>query len=162
MKKSIAVLPLALGIACWLTGSTVLYATDPDLSVAVKQIESHFQTQHTHIPMWGLLKLFIRIAKPGIGLDLALFEDRQLVPAHMGEFEQRLLLALGKEWQPFVRAYSKKDNEYSVLYAKPLDSKFKLLSISIEPREAVAVKLNLSCKKLSEWLEERSYKRFSE
>ncbi len=151
---------LALMISLWsMSGAPRLRAEDRDLSVVAKQMEQHLQARRTHIPMWGFLKLFIKLPYSGRGVDFALFEEQDFRSVDPGELEKRILAGLGSEWKPIVRVQSRKSKEWTLICTKVNGKKFKMMIVNMEPSEAVVVKLNLHPKDLSNWMDEEICRR---
>lgn len=151
---------LTLMISLWsVSGVSRLRAEDRDLSVVAKQMEQHLQARRTHIPMWGFLKLFIKLPYSGRGVDFALFEEQNFRSVDPGELEKRILAGLGSEWKPIIRVQSRKSKEWTLICTKVNGKKFKMLIVNMEPSEAVVVKLNLHPKDLPNWMDEEICRR---
>jgi hypothetical protein len=136
------------------------HCEDRDIAQVVRHMESEYHLKQTKIPLWGVINGFARVARPwkGLGVSLAIFEDQNLKIADFHSFESRIQTALGEGWQPFVRVISKKDGEQTVIFAKPQGKTFKLMIISLESAETTVVKVQVSWKDFSHWVENKGEK----
>jgi hypothetical protein len=129
-------------------------AGDRDFDAVVRAIESHFQTQRTHIPMMGLVKFVVRVGRPsGVKqLDLAIFED--LHSADTDGLDELVRRAAGGRWRPMVSARSSRDNDATFVYWQDDSKDWTLLVATFEPDEATLVKLKVDAKTLAHMLAE--------
>ena len=72
-----------------------------------------------------------------------------------GTLQQQVGAALGPEWFPFVETWSKRDREWSVIYAKETGDKMQLLIVTSEENDGLTVlQMNVSGKAREEWFNE--------
>lgn len=155
-KLRIFNLPLAL-LLILLAFLAASRAEDRDLVQVVHHMETEYQVKQTRIPMWGLINGVARVARPwkGLGMSLAIFEDQSLQITDFNSFESRIQSALGEGWQPFIRVHSRRDGEQMVIFVKPHDRKFKMMIICLESHETTVVKMQVSWKEFSHWVENK-------
>jgi hypothetical protein len=140
-------------------------ARDREFSAAVHHIES---TYHVHrrarFLMWGV-GMLVKVAHPeGVrSLRLAIFEDQNF--SGIGDdvqFTSLLEKSLDRTaaehhtepWQRMVRVWSRRDNERTTIYARPRGNDMELFIVSLEPDEAVVLKLRMNPDKLDEFVDE--------
>jgi|WetSurMetagenome_2_1015567.scaffolds.fasta_scaffold63186_4 hypothetical protein len=135
-------------------------AADKDVTRIAQQMEEHFHVKQTRIPLWGTINGAARVIRPwkGLGFSLAVFEDCHFEEADFNSFEERLQQMLGEGWQPFVRVRSRRDHEQTIVLSKPAGKKFELLVVALESSEATVVKMRISWKEFSHWVEDKSEK----
>ena len=132
-------------------------ARDREFSAAIHHIE---RTYHVHLNhrfmMWGV-GMIVKVAHPeGVrSLRLAIFEDQRFPGiGNDQEFTSPLENSLHRGWQPFVRVWSRRDNERTYIYARPRGNDLELFIVSLEPDEAVVLKLKMNPDKLDEMMDE--------
>jgi len=140
----------------FLPGSAVL-AKDPDFDAVVRSIESHYHTRRTCIPFLGLANFIVKIARPaGVhGFRLAVFEDLnyRATPADL-QFDALVRNTVSQAWRPLVKVHSRRDGEWTHIYARDLGSRIKLLVATFERREATVLEVKLHPEELVRSLEE--------
>lgn len=138
-------------VAFILCVSSIGLASDHEFRSVVNAIEGHYRVRHMHIPLLGVAMFFAR--PEGVsGLKLAVFEDFH----HADAADVRRVVedSLGEEWHPFVHVRSRDDAETTLIYARPTDSKFRMLIVNIESDEATVVELSLSERAIKRWMKE--------
>jgi hypothetical protein len=151
-----AVFLSSIFIATLLLSSTPVSAEDPEFGLVVRQVESYFHVKHAHIPLLGLMKPVLWIARPAgaKSLELAIFEDQDFSRGlDDPEFERLIDKSVGQSWQPLVRVHSRRDSEQTTIYAKDMGKNFKLMIITLEPSEAVVMQVKISSQELIKCLE---------
>jgi hypothetical protein len=140
-------------------------ARDREFSAAVHHIESTYHVHRNYrFLMWGV-GMAVRVAHPeGVrNLRIALFEDRNF--SGIGDDRQFTSLLeksldraaaehRSEPWQRMVSVWSRHDNEWTYIYARPRGSDFELFIVSLEPEEAVVLKLRMNPDKLDEMVNE--------
>jgi len=117
----------------------------------VRAVESRYHVQRQTIPLFGLVRFALWVARPsGVSdLQLATFEN-----AHFDD--QRELADIvrrnaGEPMQPLVQSRSKRDGETTLIYARPLGGDRVALLIFAHDREDTTVlRVVVSMDKLSE------------
>lgn len=144
MRIPIALMALCLGLAPAAPGA------DADFNALVRGIESHYGTKRLHIPLFGVAKLFVRVARPeGVKqLDLAIFEEIHYARPDEQEFDELVRKAVGERWRPMVRVRSRADNEWTYIYAQEAGGDVRMLIATFEPSEAVVIQYRVSTRTL--------------
>ncbi len=136
-------------------------ARDREFSAAVRHIESTYHVHRNHrFLMWGV-GMIVKVAHPeGVrSLRLAIFEDQNLsgtgddagFSSLLEKSLQRTSDEFGTEaWQRMVRVWSRHDNERTYIYARPRGKDLELFIVSLEPDEAVVLKVRMNPDKLDE------------
>jgi hypothetical protein len=65
------------------------------------------------------------------------------------KFRNSLNAALNQTWQPLIQTLSATDEEQIYIFLREAGDNFNVLVITIEPREATVVQVNLSPKNLA-------------
>jgi hypothetical protein len=146
--KSLRVIVLVL------CASSFAVAADSEFKGIVHSIEHTYGVHHMHIPLLGVAMFFARPS--GVhGLKLAVFEGFK-PPTDSEDVSRVIEKSLGPSWYPFVRVRTKgkTDGETTLIYASPNGKKMRMMIVSLEPSEAVVVKLELSEHSIEKWLKE--------
>jgi hypothetical protein len=146
--KSVRILILVL------CASAFAFSADPEFKGIVHSIEHTYGVHHTHIPFLGMAMLFARPA--GVhGFKLAVFEGFQS-PNDSEDLRRTIESSLGAGWYPFVRVRSKgkTDGETTLIYTSPCGNRMRMMIVSLEPSEAVVIKMELSEHAIEKWLKE--------
>jgi hypothetical protein len=101
---------------------------DRDFDAVVKGIESQYGIKRTGIPMFGLVKLIVKVARPqGVKqLDMALFEDVRMDAPDADAIDALIEHAVSNRWRPMVRVRSR-DGESSYIYFREDGKNVRLL-----------------------------------
>lgn len=114
----------------------------------VQHIEKTYQVKQTRIPFLGLANFFVKIIRPaGVkSFKLAVFQDQDFLATREGvTFESAMRGLMPKDWQPLVRVSSRASSNNRVLiYAKPAGKDLELMTVVLEPREAVVIQVRLN------------------
>ena len=116
-------------------------AGDREFDTIVRRVEARYDTNHMRIPLFGLANFFVKVVRPAGATDLklAVFEDlRRPRFTEEEEFTGLVQEALGPDWHPFVRVQSRRNNEWTCIYASISANHWKLLIATMERREATA------------------------
>ena len=137
-----------------LCASSFASAGDPEFRSIVHSIEHTYGVHHMRIPLLGVAMFFVRPS--GVhGLKLAIFEG--LKPPMDSDGVSRVIeSSLGAGWYPFVRVRTKgkTDGETTLIYTSPSGNRMRMMIVSLEPSEAVVVKLELTDHAIKKWLKE--------
>jgi hypothetical protein len=142
------------GVVLVLFASSLAVAGDPEFKGIVQSIEHTYGVHHMRIPLLGVAMFFARPS--GVhGLKLAIFEGFQ-VPTDSEDVGRVIESSLGPGWYPFVRVRTKgkTDAETTLIYTSPAGNKMRMMIVSLEPSEAVVVKMELSDHAIEKWLKE--------
>ncbi len=109
------------------------------------------------MPFMGLISFAARFAQPeGVtGMKLAIFDgvDPSLSP-DPADFDAFVERVAGPDYSPMVRVRSNRDREQTYVYVRDAKSGYEMLVLSLEPSEAVVVKMHLNPKAMEAWLDE--------
>jgi hypothetical protein len=137
-----------------LCASSFAFARDPEFQGIVHSIEQTYGVHHLHIPFLGLAMFFARPA--GVhGFKMAIFEGFQ-PPTDSDALTLVIESSLGPGWYPFVRVRTKgkADGETTLIYTNPSGSRMRMMIVTLEPSEAVVMKMELSEHAIEKWLKE--------
>ena len=145
---------LDVSAALLLGASAVMFAGYDDFQAVVSRIESNYGVRRLSIPLFGLAKGFVAVARPAgaRSMDLAIFEDLRGVDAE--EFHRLVAGSLGPGWKPIVRVRSRHNGESVSIYARDYGKHVKFLIATCEPDEAVLVQAKVNADELAKWLED--------
>lgn len=155
MRKRVFGQLVVLALVCALAQTTALASGD-DFKMIVKTIESRYKAKRKSIPFLGLANFMVKIVKPAGVKDfkLAIFEDQDFSPGPQDfEFESDVRRSLSKKWQPTVRSTSLLQGLRTYIYSQPAGKDFKLLSVTIERRQAIVVEAKVDPQTLAKFLE---------
>ncbi len=140
---------LLLGALCW-----PALGAERDFQSVVGAIEARLGVRHTHIPMLGLTKLFIRVSAPSGDrqFELATFENISSSPGNMRDFRSAVSHALGDSWLSMVQVQAQGRSQYTGIFLKGHGGRLHMMVATIEAREATIVEIQLSAAQLFDWL----------
>lgn len=136
-----------IALSVFALGATPARANFDDILHAV---ESRYHVHRTSIPMFGLVRFAVWVVHPsGVSdVQLATFED-----AHFDD--QRELAEIvrrnaGEPMQPLVQARSNRNNETTLIYARPLGGdRVALLIFAHDHKDTTVVRVVVSMDKFS-------------
>lgn len=142
-------------LTCFLSVSASAFANGNDFSRLAKFVESHYQVEREHIPLWGVVKPMFEAARPlgAKGVEMVVFED--LKPGRTGgpeEFRRFTQAALGSSWQPMVRVCSRRNGGQSLIYSKTNEKDLQLMILTLDNSGAVLLEVELKPAQLAKWL----------
>ncbi len=139
------VLVIGLSIPAW---------GDGHFEAVVRNVESQFGVRKMRIPLFGVVKFFVRAARPvGVKqLDVAIFEDLRLSRSDMEDFDAAVTSALGGAWRPMVRVRER--GETTCIYAQPDGKDLKLLVATTGHDDTVLVEVKVNPERLARMLDE--------
>jgi hypothetical protein len=139
---------LLIALSVFALGATPARANFDDI---VRAVESRYHVQRTTIPMFGLVRFALWVARPG-GVS-----DVQLATFENAHFEDMQGLAdivrrnAGEPMQPLVQTRSNRNGETTLIYARPLGGDRVALLIFAHDREDTTVlRVVVSMDKFSE------------
>src|SRR6185503_6038543 len=156
MKKSIAISFAVLALLT-LPGSLPLAQAKGDgFGDIVKLIEQFYHVKHQGIPLLARagLKTATTVARISGGprrqiaeagsVKVAYFEDQDFrSAAGYPQFKAQMGTALATNWSPLIHVASPKEQEQTYIYLQDAGEKFKVLVITVEPRDACVVQVTL-------------------
>lgn len=121
-----------------------------------KAVDREIAGDRIYIPFTGLMRLYVKVAKPeGVhDFQFAIYEDVR--GADRGRIEEIFREHLGPEWQPFVRVTSHRDHQQVLIYAHEGDDgeTIELMIFAGEPDETVLMKTTLNVEGFIEGLDD--------
>jgi hypothetical protein len=129
-------------------GATPARASFEDI---VRAVESRYNVHRTWIPMFGLVRFALWVARPGgvSDVQLATFED-----AHFDDTEGLADLVrrnAGEPLQPLVQTRSNRSGETTLIYARPLGGdRVALLVFAHDQSDTTLVRVVVSMDKFAE------------
>ena len=127
-----------------------------DLQSAVRAVEDRFDAHRTHIPMLGMVKLFVRASSPsGVGrFDVATIEGLRYSTTNSRVFRETVERSLRGNWHPLVQVETRSEHEYAGIFARTEGSRLRLIVAALDRNEASFVEVRVSADTLVEWLRE--------
>jgi hypothetical protein len=126
--------------------ASMAWAEDRDFSRLVKEVESRFHVKRTQVPLFGVAKPVVKVARDSGTkvVDIAIFEQQTFNATDNTEFAEVARKALGKEWQPLVRVVSRGDGEQTFIYARENGDHCSLIIATLEASEAVLIQVTMN------------------
>lgn len=148
MRKASIALTLLLGLS--LLCAPARAKGGADFGDVVKLIERHYGARHRGIPLLaragiGVARKLSRFGELG-SFKVAVFENQDF--SARGELQASLRTAMEPFWSPLVQVRAERDSEQTYVYARNAGKFFKILVISIQPRDATVVQADISPQKL--------------
>jgi hypothetical protein len=130
-------------------------AGDREFNQIVQRLSATYQKKP--MPFMGLVSFAARFAQPeGVsGLKMAIFDDvdPSLAPDATG-FDAFVQRVAGPDYCPMVRVRSNRDREQTYIYVREAKGGYEMLLLSLEPSEAVVMKMHLNPKAMEAWVDE--------
>jgi hypothetical protein len=146
---------LACIAAILLFASTLVVAADRDVKTVTRAIESHYGVKHHGLPWIARIAMKPALWGSGTKLDLAMFENLpDLTKSNGLEVDGLMSSSLGSEWSRFIRVESRKTGERAVIYVRNVGDKLEMMITSIEPDEAVVLKLRVKPEEMQKWMDD--------
>ena len=145
---------LALGFALIL-GATPARPADREFHEIVARLSDAYHTKPVHF--MGLVSLAMRVAHPeGVGgIRMAIFDDIDpCLGSGAPDLNGFLKRTVGPAFQPFVRVRSNRDKDQTYIYAREAKGGWEMLLVTVEPREAVVMKIRLSGEAMRRWVDD--------
>ena len=137
-------------IAACIAACTAACGAEHEFDRVVSAVEHHYHVKRTHIPLMGLANLVVKVAHPAgtSGLRLAVFED---LPESTFEDQaelDRFMDGVRGRLHPLVITRSRRDGEYSYIYAGEIGKSTDLLIATFERREATVIEVTVDMETL--------------
>ncbi|HEV7573604.1 MAG TPA: hypothetical protein VGQ21_19075 [Thermoanaerobaculia bacterium] len=139
---------LVIALSIFALGATPARANFEDI---VRAVESRYHVQRTTIPMFGLVRFALWCVHPGgvSDVQLATFEN-----AHFDDMKGLTDIVrrnAGEAMQPLVQTRSNRQNETTLIYARPLGGdRVALLIFAHDREDTTVVRVVVSMDKFSE------------
>ena len=154
-RKRILRILILLFLAGLLQHARIDFAEDRDFSRLVKEMESRFHVKRMHVPLFGVAKPVFKVMRPGNkSLEIAIFEDHDFSVVETREFAELAGKALGPEWHLMVQVVSRHDDEQTFVYVREAGDAYRLITVTLEPSEAVVVEVKMNSKDLLELIDD--------
>ncbi len=128
--------------------SATTRANDRAFTAVAAHLKTRYKARQRRIPFLGLANFAMKLTRPaGVkSFKVMFFEDLHETTAIAGgaELNEILRSALGKEWQPLARVYSRQRNEQAFIYAAAEGKNIKLMIVSLQQAEATLVRVKLN------------------
>ncbi|MEA2339777.1 MAG: hypothetical protein QOE82_3784 [Thermoanaerobaculia bacterium] len=135
-------------VSIFALGATPARANFDDI---VRAVESRYNVHRTWIPMFGLVRFALWVARPGgvSDVQLATFEHTDIRDVQgLAEIVRR---NAGEPMQPLVQARSNRKGETTLIYARPLGGdRVALLVFAHDRDDTTLVRVVVSMDKFSE------------
>ncbi len=128
------------------------FARDCQFDAIVREIAARYHRRPMRF--MGLVSFIANRARPeGIhNIRFAVFEGLDTSANPPGsDFAEFVARAAGPEFHPFVRVESRRDGEYTQVFARPVEEDFELLIVCVERHEATVMRMRLNPERMSEW-----------
>jgi hypothetical protein len=139
---------LAALVSVFALGATPARANFDDI---VRAVESRYHVHHTYIPLFGLVRFALWIARPGgvSDVQLATFEHARFDDTR--GLAEIVLRNAGEPMQSLVQTRSNRTGETTLIYARPLGGdKVAMLVFAHDRSDTTLVRVVVSMDKFSE------------
>jgi len=130
-------------------------AADAEFSAIVNRLADQYQKRPMRF--MGLIDFVANRATPhGVShLKMAIFDDvdssRHPPDSELDRFIGQVV---GGEFHPFVKVRSNRDGEQTFIYVREAGKSFEMLLVTVEPSDAVVLKMRLKSEAMAEWVDE--------
>ena len=140
-------------ISLFLFGFSVNALRAGDFDWMIRQFSRESGVQPVHIPMFGLARLFVGMARPAgtSDLHLAVFEDTGLKAERLTALMDS---TVGASWKPMIRVRSR-DGESTNIYFQGLGKNVRVLLGNFEHGEATLIEVRLKPERLIKFVDEQ-------
>jgi VWFA-related protein len=151
-KRSTFVLLVALTLG--LISQASLAADDPYGKV-VKQLEKDYHAKRTRIPFIGLGNFVLKFWHPaGVkNVKVAVFQNQQFTDSSGGKLDSVMHKAVGPDWHPLLREFSRNDNRWTYVYYGDPQKDTKVLVVNVDRQNAVVAEVKFEPVKLLEFIQ---------
>ncbi len=156
MKKPIAISFTGLALIALLGFVPMTQAKGDDFGEVVRLIEQFYHVKHEGIPLLARagMKTATTVARISGGprrqiaeagsVKVAYFEGQDFRPSGSYAGFKSSMNSVLTGWSPFIQVASPKDEAQTYIYLREAGEKFNVMVVTIEPREACVVQVNLS------------------
>jgi hypothetical protein len=136
--------------------SAAACAADREFDRVVHEIESHYGTKRTHIPLMGVANFVVKVGRPAgaSGFKLAVFQDLDSSREYGDEADlERFMDRLGsRSLSPIIRARSHSKGEYTYIFLGEVGKSTRVLVATFQRREATVVEVKVKMDTLMQML----------
>jgi hypothetical protein len=124
------------------------------MKTVVNVLETRYPVRHHGVPGLWLAKPFLFVS--GLGsLKMAVFGIFRPPAGDTFWLKQSVEQALGPEWSPLVETWSKRDGEWTVIFAKAVGDGIRILMVSSEHEDGLTLlQVSISGRAVRLWLDE--------
>lgn len=160
-RKLAACLAASVLLASALSRQTTQARGVPGYDDAVKLVETYYKTKHRGIPWYargavGVAKVVssdVRRVARYANVKVAVFEDQEFALSTAAEFNALLRRRLAPHWSQLLAVRGAEDGQVYTYVRQTEDKKhFKVLTVVIEPRDAVVVEADLNLEEFAKLL----------
>jgi hypothetical protein len=121
-----------------------------DFNSLARALDSHKGVKRIWIPFLGLARIAVRVVEPqGVhDFQLATFSGTDNVDAR--ELQRIMRAHAGAGFKPLVQVWSRKSNDWSFIYAKPVGDRIELMILAHDDEETVLMRVEVNADKLAE------------
>jgi hypothetical protein len=121
-----------------------------DFNSIARALDAQKGVKRIWIPFLGLARVAVRVVEPqGVhDFQLATFHGTDHVDAR--ELQKIMRANAGAGFKPLVQVWSRKSNDWSFIYAKPVGDRIELMILSHDDEETVLVRVEVNADKLAE------------
>ena len=129
---------------------TVALPMHADFAAVARALDRHKGVSRVWIPFLGLARVAVRIVEPeGLhDFQLATFTGADNVDAR--ELQRIMRTHVGEGFKPLVQVWSRKSNEWSFIYAKPVGNHIELMILAHDDEDTVLVRVAVDADKVAE------------
>lgn len=156
MKTKLTIAGLIIATVVCLPIANTLARGD-DFDAVVKVIEQFYHVKHQSLPLLARAGMkgaktvarikggdYRRLADAG-SVRLAFFEDQEFNSrGRIAGFKASMQSTLNETWSPLIATFSAKDEEQTYIYIRAAGTKFHVLVVTIERREATVVQATVA------------------
>jgi hypothetical protein len=143
-------------LCLFLFGFSINSLSAGDFDWMIREFSRESGVEPVHIPMFGLARFFVAVARPAgtSDLHLAVFED----PGLQAERSTALMdSTVGENWKPMIRVRSR-NGESTNIYFQGMGKNVRLLVGSFEHGEATLVQVWLKPERWIKFVDEQRQK----
>jgi hypothetical protein len=126
-------------------------AGDTDFHAIVRGVESGYNVQRVHIPLFGLARFVVQVARPeGVkDFDMAVFETPDGPPLDGSRFDAIMKRSGGGQWSCAIRVRSRRGHESTYIYVRPEGRDWRMLIATFEPTDTVILQAKVDPESLA-------------
>ncbi len=135
-------------LAALLSVSATAFGADREFDRVVKEIESHYATRRTHIPLLGVANFVVEVGRPAgaSGFKLAVFQDLGSSREYDGPADlERFMDGLSSgRLHPLIRVRSQRSGESTYIYTGDAGKSTKMLIATFQRRQATVIQVKVN------------------
>ena len=157
MSRTASVHVIVLTFAL-LVPSAVARAGDREFDSVVDYIRKTHDARKRGSVSLGFARFLVKVAKPaGIKSVRVTILEQLSGDVDGASLGSAVRNALGSDWQPFIRVYSRSAGEHAFVYARPKDGDMEFFVVAVDGREATVVKTRIDLEHVVDWLTDQDF-----